>query len=131
VYLADWPEASFVLQHAGAAVISLDDVNGDEKVIEEMASSCRVLAVTEGNQGSRVFWSGDVRRFRAPHVEDVDSVGAGDIYAAAFFIRLYSTRDPWEAGRFATLLAACSVTRPYFSGIPTAEEIQSVSIEVF
>lgn len=131
IYPTDWPEASFVLHRAGATVISLEDVNGDESIVDEMAASCRILAVTEGRQGSRVFWSGDVRRFYPPEVNEVDTIGAGDIYAAAFFARLFTTRDPWEAGRFATLLAACSVTRPYFSGIPTAEEIYNVSIEVF
>lgn len=131
VHPTDWPEASFVLHRAGATVISLDDVGRDETIIEEMAASCRILAVTEADQGSRVFWSGDVRRFRPPIVNEVDPVGAGDVYAAAFFVRLFTTRDPWEAGRFATHLAAHSVTRPHFSGIPTADEIHSVSIEVF
>lgn len=127
----EWPEATFVLQRVGAAVISLDDVAGDENRIEEMAASCRILAVTEGAQGTRLYWHGDVRRFRPPEVKDIDSTGAGDIFAAAFFSRLHSTRDPWEAARFATQLAAYSVTRPGLSAIPTSEEIQECLVEVF
>jgi hypothetical protein len=83
--------------NAGAAVISVDDVGGDENRVDEMAAACRVLAVTEGDQG-RLYWNGDIRRFRPPQVNIVDSTGAGDIFAAAFFVRLY-TRDPWEAAR--------------------------------
>lgn len=130
VFPCEWPEATFVLQRAGAAVISEEDIDGDEERITEMASSCRVLAVTEGELGARLYWNGDVRRFRPPKVTCIDDTGAGDIFAAAFFVRLYLTRDPWEAARFATYLAAYSVTRPGLDGIPTQEEIQECAVEV-
>ena len=97
---------SFVLQHANAAVISIEDVRGNESIVEEMASSIRVLAVTEGANGARLYWNGDLRRFRPPQMQEIDPTGAGDIFASAFFIRLQATRDPWEAARFATNLAA-------------------------
>jgi hypothetical protein len=126
----EWPEAAFVLQQVGAAVISSEDVEGDEARIEELASACRVLAVTENNEGVRLFWNGDVRRFRAPQVNVVDTTGAGDIFATAFFFRLYSTRDPWEAARFATQLATISVTRRGLDSIPTVDEIQDCLVEV-
>jgi sugar/nucleoside kinase (ribokinase family) len=131
VFLAEWPEAAFVLERAGAAVISIDDLEGDEKRIDELALSCRVLAVTESDQGARVYWNGDVRRFRTPDVEEVDPTGAGDIFAAAFFSRLLTTRDPWEAARFATVLSAISVTRSGLAGIPTSDEINNCLVEVF
>ena len=127
---SEWPEAAFVLQQAGAAVISSEDVGGDEARIDELASACRVLAVTEDSEGVRLFWNGDVRRFRAPVVKVVDTTGAGDIFATAFFFRLYATRDPWEAARFATQLATISVTRPGLEGIPTEDEIQDCLVEV-
>lgn len=127
----EWPEASFVLQGAGAVVMSLEDVDNQESRIEEMAAFCHILVVTEGKEGSRVYWNGDVRRFSAPKVQEIDSTGAGDIYAAAFFTRLHVTRDPWEAARFATTLASYSVTRCGLDGIPTDEEIKECMIEVF
>ncbi len=128
---SEWPESSFVLNRAGAAVISVEDVENDEDRIEEMAASCHILAVTEAERGSRIFWNGDVRRFPAPKVTKVDDTGAGDVYAAAFFARLYTTRDPWEAARFATQLSAISVTRSGLDSIPTPEEIQDSMVEVF
>ncbi len=131
VYDTEWPEASFVLQRAGATVLSIDDVNGDEARIEEMAASCHILAVTEGSAGARVYWNGDVRHFRAVDVTEVDATGAGDIFAAVFFTRLYTTRDPWEAGRVATQLASLSVARPRLAGIPTMQEIQDCLVEVY
>jgi sugar/nucleoside kinase (ribokinase family) len=125
-----WPESAKVLPKAGAVVLSIEDVGGDEDQIEAMASACRILAVTEGPAGARLYWNGDSRRFRTPAVEEVDATGAGDIFATAFFWRLYVTRDPWAAARFATHLASFSVKRRGLDGIPLQEEIQTCLVEV-
>jgi len=95
-----------------------------------MAASSRVLAVTEGPSGARLYWNGDLRRFHAPARSEVDPTGAGDVFAAAFFYRLFSPRDPWAAARFATHLASYSVTRKGLEGIPHPEEIRSCLVEV-
>lgn len=126
----EWPDAGPALRRADAVVISREDVNGDDELIEHMAHQTRVLAVTESAAGSVLYWNGDRRRFRAPQVDEVDATGAGDIFAAGFFIRLLKTRDPWEAARFATLLASRSVTRTGLDGIPTAQEIEECMLEV-
>jgi len=128
---ADWESAEQALGQAGAVVVSIEDVGGNEERIEFMAAHTRVLAVTEAAAGSRLYWHGDQRRFRAPEMYETDATGAGDIFAAAFFIRLLTTQDPWEAARFATQLSAHSVTRKGLEGIPTAEEIQACMVEVF
>jgi len=130
VHFSEWPEASFVLQNANAAVLSIEDVRGDERIIEEMVSASRVLVVTEGANGARVYWNGDVRRIRPPKMNEVDPTGAGDIFAAAFFFRLSTTRDPWEAARFATQLASASVMRPGLKGVPTPEEVQASMAQI-
>ena len=131
VVRTSWENAEQALGRAGAVVISIEDVVGDEEQVELMANHTRVLAVTEGAAGSRLYWHGDQRRFRAPEMQAVDATGAGDIFAAAFFIRLQATRDPWEAARFATQLSAYSVTRTGLESVPTAEEIQACMVEVF
>lgn len=126
-----WENAEGLLQQAGAVVLSREDLRGDDEQIEWMAQQTDVLALTEGAAGSVLYWHGDRRRFRAPEVREVDPTGAGDIFAAAFFIRLLTTRDPWEAARFATQLAARSVTRIGLAGIPTTAEIEECLMEVF
>ncbi len=130
IYPAPWPEALSMLPKASAAVISIEDVGGDEDQIELMAGNCRVLAVTEGPAGARLYWNGDLRRFYAPRIKEVDATGAGDIFAAAFFWRLHVTKDPWAAARFATHLASFSVQRPGLEAVPTQEEIQTCLVEV-
>lgn len=132
VHSAEWLEASYVLPYVNATVISIEDVDYNEDVIEEIAASCHILAVTEAAEGARIYWNGDVRRFHPPpNLEEVDSTGAGDIFAAAFFIRLYDTRDPWEAGRFATQLASFSITRVGLDSIPTVTEIENTLVEIY
>lgn len=130
VFLREWKNAETVLKHAGAVVFSREDVNGDNELIEHLAHQTRMLVVTEGAEGCVLHWHGDRRRFHAPEVNELDATGAGDIFAAAFFIRLYNTRDPWEAARFATLIASRSVTRVGLDGIPTPSEIESCLMEV-
>ncbi len=126
-----WESSADVGAYAGAVVISREDVGGDEEIMEALAHQTRILAVTEGAAGSVLYWNGDRRRFGAPQVSEVDGTGAGDIYATALFARLYTTRDPWEAARFATRLASYSVTRTGLSGIPTRPEIEASAVEVF
>lgn len=130
VHFTEWPEARYVLEAANAAVLSVEDVGGNEAIIEEMLASIRVLVVTEGAAGARLYWNGDLRYFRPPAVQEVDATGAGDVFAAAFFIRLHQTRDPWEAARYATQLAAISVTRPGLEGVPTAAEAREKLVEI-
>ncbi|MAT44818.1 MAG: hypothetical protein CL609_21010 [Anaerolineaceae bacterium] len=130
ISFAEWLEANHILSQANAAVISLEDVQADENLIANLVYAIRVLVVTEGSQGCRVYWNGDVRRFSAPVVEEVNATGAGDIFAATFFIRLKQTQDPWEAARFATLIASTSVTRNGMASVPTDTEIQDALIEI-
>jgi sugar/nucleoside kinase (ribokinase family) len=129
VHPCAWSNAE-ALEKAGVVVFSVEDVGQDEEEIEWMAHHARLLVVTEGAAGARVFWHGDSRRFRPPKVTEVDSVGAGDIFAAAFMTRLVNTRDPWEAARFANQVAAISVTRPTIQGVPTLAEVQTCLTEV-
>ena len=126
----EWINADSALSRAGAVVISREDVDGNDELIEYMSHQTRILAVTESAAGAVLYWNGDRRRFRAPEVKEVDATGAGDVFAAAFFIRLLKTRDPWEATRFATLLASCSITRPGLEGIATPREIEECIMEV-
>jgi len=126
----EWVNADAALVRAGAVIISREDVDGNDELIEHMAHQTPILVVTEDAAGAVSYWNGDRRRFRAPQVKEVDATGAGDVFAAAFFVRLLHTRDPWEAARFATLLASRSVTRPGLDGIPTSREIEECMMEV-
>lgn len=130
VFAQAWDNSEQVLGRVGGVVMSLEDINRDLELVEWMAHHTSLLCLTEGKLGAVLHWHGDRRRFRPYAVEEVDATGAGDIFAAAFFTRLHQTRDPWEAARFATNLAAFSVTRVGLLGIPTQEEIETCKMEV-
>ena len=123
VHYTNWSDAHVVLSQVNAAVMSIEDVCGDEDVVDGYVNAVKVLAVTEGYYGARLYWNGDLRRFRAPEVPEVDATGAGDVFATCFFTRLVATKDPWEAARFATQVASISVTRIGMAGIPSESEI--------
>lgn len=125
-----WNDATSAMQAANVTIFSMEDVSYDEEKIEWLAHQGRLVVVTEGQAGCRLFWNGDSRRFRAPEIDEVEATGAGDIFSTAFFVRLLNTRDPWEAARFAVKLAAYSVTRPRLAGIPTENEINTCLMEV-
>ncbi len=130
VQLTSWEGAEKYLSMADAAVISVEDVQKDETYIAKLAASIPIFVVTENYRGARVYWHNDARFISAPEVKYVDDTGAGDIFAAAFFYRYYSTKDPWEAGRFAVKLASWSVQRAYLESIPTPDEIEKAKLEV-
>jgi sugar/nucleoside kinase (ribokinase family) len=131
VHYCDWEEAESMLPKTAAAVFSVEDVQFDEKCIQRLVKYANILAVTEGEQGARVYWKGDIRHFNAPQVNVVDPTGAGDIFAAVFFARLFATRDAWLAGAQAVQLASMSVTRRGVASMPTAQEIQTSFVEIF
>jgi sugar/nucleoside kinase (ribokinase family) len=130
VYYQKSPELEAFITGSSIVILSIEDVNGDEATLERIAHTIPIVVATEGSDGARVFWKGDSRRFRPPHKDVVDTTGAGDIYAAAFFGRYIQTLNPWEAGRFATLVAAESVTRFGIASVPTDTEIENYSIEL-
>ncbi|UCF62103.1 MAG: hypothetical protein JSV37_05265 [Anaerolineaceae bacterium] len=125
-----WDHIRDLLPSADSVVISIEDLAGEVRAAQEMADRCKVLAVTDAARGAKVFWNGQRQDVPAPTVEEVDPTGSGDIFAAAFFVRLYQTDDPLEAARFANYLAATSVTRQGLASTPTADEIQDAYHQV-
>lgn len=123
-----WTDADKLMSCASAVIISIEDVKGDEGVIVDMINQVPVFIVTEADLGARLYWNGDYRHFSPPPEDEIDATGAGDIFAASFFIRMHETHDPWESARFATLIASRSITRVGLSSVPTPEEVASSRI---
>ncbi len=123
--------AEAVLGRSGAVVTSIADVAGDWARIESWAAIAPVLVATQGRDGCVVYerGAGDRRATRvpAPAVVEVDPTGAGDIFAAAFFMFLRESGDPLVAARFANCVASRSVTRPGLAGVPTPQEVKDCS----
>lgn len=118
-----WETPGPLLARADGVVLSEEDVGGDSRVLAEYAAQTRLLVVTDGVRGCTVYERGRVRHFSAPAVDEVDPTGAGDIFAAAFFVALQRVGDSWVAAHFANCIAARSVTRSGLDSVPAPDEV--------
>lgn len=118
-----WHPPADLLRRTKVLVLSEEDVGGDLSIIDEYARQIEILVLTSGWKGSSVYWQGQVTFLPAPEVREVDPTGAGDVFAAAYLVRLHETGDPIAAARFANCVASCSVERRGIDGIPTPQEM--------
>jgi 1D-myo-inositol 3-kinase len=118
-----WDEASLILPRVDVVVFSEDDVSRDEVAIRYYASLARVAVVTHGRRGATVFYRGVEKRFPAFRAREVDPTGAGDVFAAAFLVRLNETGDPFEAAPFANCTASLSIEGIGTTTIPTRQQV--------
>lgn len=118
-----WSGAEDVLRSADAVVFSGEDVAGGEKAVASYARLTEVLVVTRGAEGADLHYRGRVHHFPAFPVREVDPTGAGDAFAAAFFVELHRSGDPFRATRFANCVASFVVEGVGLSGIPTREQV--------
>ncbi len=131
VSLGEWSGAERLLPHLTALVLSDEDIYGDPSCIERFATLTRTLVVTHGRRGATVYHAGQIRHFPTRPAREVDLTGAGDVFAAAFLIRLHETaqspggEDPWEAARFANVVGSFSVEGPGTSAIPGREQVET------
>jgi len=117
-----WDESALP-ENVRVVIFSKEDVGGDETRFEACARRFEIAVMTEGCHGATVAWRGEVRHFPAHPAVEVDSTGAGDVFATAFLVALKEIGDPWRVACFANCAGAASVTRPGLAGIPTPEEL--------
>jgi sugar/nucleoside kinase (ribokinase family) len=110
VSVGDWPGLAEVLPLAAAVILSPEDIPYPE-LLDEIRNLAPVVILTQQAGGCKVFHRGEMREVPAPVVEEVNPTGAGDIFAAAFFVRLFQTKgNPLSAAKFANRMAAHSVS---------------------
>ena len=122
----DWRDAERVLPRVDVVIMSHEDVAGDEATIDRFAASARILVVTIGAAGCRVFANGEERRVPVTPMEEIDPTGAGDIFAAAYLIHFRQIGDPWSAAQYANCVASLSVRRSGWAGTPGPDDIAGV-----
>lgn len=112
-----------VLPYVDAAVFGEDDI-ADATLIEAWAEVSRVLIVTMGAGGSRLYWRGSWHEIAPFDATEVDPTGAGDVYAAAYLARLGETGEPLEAARFASGAASFCVEADGADGLATRAQVE-------
>jgi sugar/nucleoside kinase (ribokinase family) len=107
----EWPLAAQYVPLAAATIISEEDLP-DEAALAQFRAWAPILVLTKGPGGCVVFMDDEMRQVPTEAVQAVEATGAGDIFAAAFLIRLHQTMgNPWEAARYANEVAGRSITQ--------------------
>ncbi|HVA25271.1 MAG TPA: PfkB family carbohydrate kinase [Chloroflexota bacterium] len=118
-----WDRALDVLPHAAAAIFSEEDVAGHS--VSWMGFRGAVLVMTCGELGCELTHAGKTRHVPGFPSDETDSTGAGDVFAAAFMLKLQETREPIEAARFANCVASFSVRASGRESLPSAGQVQA------
>jgi len=125
VFPGEWERASEFLPGVDALLVSEEDMQGPAARLRELLGLPRMSVVTEGQEGATLHYQGETNHCAPRPTEAVDPTGAGDVFAAAFLIRLHETEDPYEAARFANVAASLSVEGEGIESIPTRAEVES------
>jgi sugar/nucleoside kinase (ribokinase family) len=123
------------------AIVSDEEIFKARDVIERVGER-RMSVITRGPEGATIYHSmrqeeteGLQPGSRLFHTLDIPGVdvkvksltGAGDVFAAAFFMKAAErTSSALDAGRFANVVAALSLREIGVSSVPTQEEVDQV-----
>lgn len=124
VSFVQWTPSEAVLRRINVLVISELDVPDPERLVREWQEMVRIIVVTRAERGATVYQAGKSFHYPARPTQQVDPTGAGDVFAAAYLIRLAETQDPCQAARFANVVASFSVEKPGVAGIPLRGEVE-------
>jgi sugar/nucleoside kinase (ribokinase family) len=115
---------------ADAVVLSREDVGEDAGTIATLMDVCKLLIITSGPGEILISADGVTDTLPVPGAAVTDTTGAGDIFAAAFFVKLQEWGDPSRAASFAAQVGSLSVGRRALEGPPTPEEIRQLEAQV-
>lgn len=121
-----WRPGPELAGHVSAVILSDEDLGYDAQEMDRLAGLFDPLVVTRASQGATLFSHGrtwDIPAIEPPRVRDL--TGAGDIFAAAFFIHYAEAHDPLQAALFANYIAGVGVARTGLNSIPRPEEISA------
>lgn len=106
-------------------VVSDEEITLARDAVERVGAR-RLGVVTKGESGARVLYGGERVELPGYPVPTVDLTGAGDVFAAAFFVRASDrTVSAVTAGRFANAVAALSLRAIGPHGVPTLAEVEA------
>jgi sugar/nucleoside kinase (ribokinase family) len=138
-WMRDWPRATGgrvtlshlrlpgeLLSRLDAVVVSDEEIHLAREVVERVGAR-RLGVITMGELGARIMYGGERAELPGFPVKTVDLTGAGDVFAAAFFIRAADrTASAITAGRFANAVAALSLRGTGPASVPTLAEVEEL-----
>ena len=119
-----------VFQKADMVILSEEDLNFQLDLIPKLAKLFNILVVTKGENGADVFSHNNKHTFPSFSTKMIDPTGAGDIFATAFLIRFFETKDISQAANFANAAASFCIEKKGIEGIVSREEILQRASEI-
>ncbi len=120
-----WRESPDILPYVRVLSVSEEDLGEFTERLQAYCSLTPIVVLTRGDRGCTVY-QGSAKPFDSPafKANQVDPTGAGDVFTAAFLIRLHETNDVVEAARFANCTASFAVEAEGTLGIPTRAQVE-------
>lgn len=119
-----WTHAATVLPALSALILSESDLQQPDDLAIYRAL-CPIVIVTYGLRGSHVWQHDEMTPVGTRPAEERDPTGAGDVFAAAFLIRLGETGQVIDAARFAAVTASFSVEGSGYGAIPARATVEA------
>lgn len=92
-----------------AVCVGEDDLVGQGDLLDRLAATVPLVAFTHGERGCEVIAGGRTRRVGVFRTRQVEPTGAGDVFAAGFFLGLARGAAPVEAARLGAAAASVVV----------------------
>jgi sugar/nucleoside kinase (ribokinase family) len=107
-------------------VVSLEEITYTREIVERIGAR-RLSVVTKDVEGARIIYGTQTAELPGFPIRVKDATGAGDVFAAAFFIKASDrTASARTAGRFANAVAALSLREIGPAGVPSLDEVEAL-----
>ncbi|CAN5818122.1 PfkB family carbohydrate kinase [soil metagenome] len=138
-WMRDWPRQTggkvqhiqlrlpgALLGQIDCAIVSVDEIAWSRDVIQQVGDR-RLGVITQGADGARIIAGGqkfELPGFKVP-IKSLD--GAGDVFAAAFFLKASDrTVSAEKAGTFANAVAALSLSEIGAQSVPHMKDVDAL-----
>lgn len=125
IYFTEWSPPDNVLAKINVLVISELDVPDPHALARRWVQLIDIVVVTHAERGATVYHGQENCHYPARPASQVDPTGAGDVFTAAFLIRLRETGDPCGSAAFANTVASFSVEGLGVSCIPSRSQVEA------
>jgi len=138
-WMRDWPRQTggkvhliplklpgALLGRVDSAIVSVEEIAYAREVVERVGER-RLGVITRDKDGVQIIAGGKMVEVPGFKVPTTDLTGAGDVFAAAFFLKAAErTSSARTAGRFANAVAALSLSGVGVSAIPTLAQAEEL-----
>lgn len=115
-----------LLSRLDCVIVSIEEISLSRDVVENVGAR-RLGVVTMDRNGARVIAGGKSVELPGYKVTVKDATGAGDVFAAGFFMKASDrTISAENAGKFANAVAALSLKELGSIGIPTLAQVEKL-----